>query len=64
MIPPAATGMGDWDLVGGLVGMGGVGGMMEHEPTAGGNAGCVRIFTPGFCSASDDSRWWVGYTRV
>jgi hypothetical protein len=43
--PPAACGVGDWDMVGGLVGQGGQGDPVQTSP---GNSGCVRIIKPGY----------------
>ena len=43
--PPDAVGCGEWDKVGGPVGKGGTGDIFEVHA---GNAGCVRIFKPGF----------------
>ncbi len=43
--PPEAVGVGDWDLVGGIVGKGGEGNSSFGNP---GKSGAVRIFKPGF----------------
>jgi hypothetical protein len=43
--PPLASGHGEWDLVGGVVGQGADGSVTETKP---GNSGCVRISKPGF----------------
>lgn len=40
-----AVGVGDWDLVGGMVGLGGTG---DARHTAAGNPGAVRLRMPGF----------------
>jgi hypothetical protein len=42
---PLAVGVGDWDLVGGMVGLGGTG---DARHTAAGNPGAVRLRMPGF----------------
>ena len=55
--PPAATGVGDWDVVGGIVGEGGT--ADRTTKTNPGKAGCVRIFKPGFCAKTSGVRWWI-----
>jgi len=42
---PMATGIGEWDLVGGTCGEGGTGDPLEVSD---GRCGCIRIFRPGF----------------
>jgi hypothetical protein len=59
--PPAATGVGDWDLVGGVVGEGGT--KDKTTKTNSGNAGCVRIFKPGFCAKTSEVRWWITHNH-
>lgn len=43
--PPMATGLGDWDFVGGFVGEGGIG---SAEEVKAGNHGGVRLILPGY----------------
>ena len=44
-IIPKATGIGEWDIVGGTCGEGGKGDPLVLDD---GRCGCIRIFRPGF----------------